>query len=1222
MLCADLAATATAYPGSVDGLESGDLPTSIGFLAPDERVHVGAVAIPSNATVESGYIDVAGQPSDVALNRTILVHGQVQGTAPTPSHLTVRDQSLQLEAGGGAGVFQGPLFDSGTFEGTARQGSDVVSAQDDNVTRYTTPAFPPPGPSLGRLVADILPGGTGASTRIQLLNDTGAVIRDNLMPGDVLPTSPAGTPLYQLRVEFVKPAGQSSPRLRSLGSGFVVQETFRGAAAGELDGLWAYPDGLGVGQSYTNLTVHPGGPILAGQLDTYYEGGIRVGSMVTVGSQVWAFFSSTGSDGVIRIGRMVSDDGGWNWTVDANPLLSPSAGAWDHMIPEPPFAMRTGDGRWLMYYSGYHGTDAFGLAVSVDGISWNKYVGNPVLTSSTAGWDNGGVIGGVVVEAPDALYMYYGGRTTSDARKSLGVATSTDGYTWEKYTGNPVISRGSYAEGGYEVWPAPSLFANGVFYIYWSCASGSSAYDSCLSTSTDGYNMTFYNQNPVIRHGHGTWDAFSASRPASATDPTTGRLFLLFEGYGGGVRSVGRADATFGREGTYTRWWNLADEIPYKYTRHRAHVETPTGTSTEFTIGTALSRGSPVWETEAVTPDDTNIDLVPNAWLRDEVRLSTSSNLSTPKLHSLSVWYDRLYAEGTLYSPTLAVPSGARLLHIRGEADIPIRTSIRLDCPPWSNVTFMAGEPLSAWVAFDTFPVEINFTVTLIGESWRTPSVGSLNVSFSGEWAPEDIQVELEDGTPLAAHAGEMLATDRLELDTGPLNQLLAPHAGTAPVFELPVDLYVRSGSEGTVRVEAVRLNLSYPDRLGATFLPNTSLVLVEEGGTVPFRVEAWTTRGEPIRYVWSLDANVGIGASPAFTPDPSLLPLGDHILSVVVSPGPLSVSHNWTVRVLKVPPTLAVAFFPPVHELTLPAGSQQRFLVAAVSSLGDVSVSWAVDGSPAAGPAEGAYNMFDLLLPPYASFRTVTVTVTDGHDTAGWWWVVNATGGSAPVPLDVVFTPAVDVVMEVGDTQVFSGEVQQPAPGNATWRWVIDGRPVGERWSFTYRPDNASVGNHTVWAWVSASGQFAFHAWLVQVFGAPPPPPPPPPLVLTILEPADGTTTNESSVLVVVHAEGALWVRVGDVNATLAPDGNWTLEVPLQVGPNTITARAFGSGNRTASASVGLSYEPVVDGTPITTDTGLPVWLVLVIVGSGAAVALVAMRKRRKREENQGIRP
>jgi hypothetical protein len=166
-----------------------------------------------------------------------------------------------------------------------------------------------------------------------------------------------------------------------------------------------------------------------------------------------------------------------------------------------------------MYYSGYDGVRwSVGIATSTDGIGWTKYSGNPVLTVGNPGaWDDNSVWGVSVVKiAPTDYRMWYTGNR-SDGRARIGYATSSDGVHWTKFAGNPILewgSAGSWESQGVLV--PRVVHANDVFHMFYLGNTPSDNTQIGYAYSTDGIQWTKHPSNPVLRYGtSGQWDSFS-----------------------------------------------------------------------------------------------------------------------------------------------------------------------------------------------------------------------------------------------------------------------------------------------------------------------------------------------------------------------------------------------------------------------------------------------------------------------------------------------------------------------------------------------------------------------------------------------------------------------------------------------------------------------------------------------------------------------------------------
>ncbi len=223
----------------------------------------------------------------------------------------------------------------------------------------------------------------------------------------------------------------------------------------------------------------------------------------------------------LAIGFASSIDG-VSWTKYPSPVLTGgTAGSWDAGGVERPSVVWNGT-MYLMYYGGSNGTLAtdIGVAFSKDMIHWQKYSGNPVLTRSPGLWDAFYVRWPSVAYDGSSYKMWYVGRTTLQAlNDSIGLATSIDGFHWTKYGGNPVIKADSADFAGVVARNPSVILVEQTYFMAWYT-------DSTLtySTSNDGVHWSSSNTSLVSSTNDSVWDGH-VNDPSVVLDGSVIRLW-------------------------------------------------------------------------------------------------------------------------------------------------------------------------------------------------------------------------------------------------------------------------------------------------------------------------------------------------------------------------------------------------------------------------------------------------------------------------------------------------------------------------------------------------------------------------------------------------------------------------------------------------------------------------------------------------------------------------
>ena len=217
------------------------------------------------------------------------------------------------------------------------------------------------------------------------------------------------------------------------------------------------------------------------------------------------------------------------WTrYEGNPVLTKSDSGWDIVGVRDPTLMINASGylvkennKYIMYYNGKDsdGITRIGRATSEDGIHWVKD-DNFVLDVSPGEWDSDDVgIGSVVKKGENSYIMFYNGDSGTSFSWGIGIAESSDGINWTKYSGNPIFTSADFNldDPGTLVLPYTIKLSNGSWVMYMEGAkSPLFAIFGALTNDTEGKTgwTPFNNGDPVVERAYPfTWDDLGVANP-------------------------------------------------------------------------------------------------------------------------------------------------------------------------------------------------------------------------------------------------------------------------------------------------------------------------------------------------------------------------------------------------------------------------------------------------------------------------------------------------------------------------------------------------------------------------------------------------------------------------------------------------------------------------------------------------------------------------------------
>lgn len=173
--------------------------------------------------------------------------------------------------------------------------------------------------------------------------------------------------------------------------------------------------------------------LTAGTVGTWDDFKVAPGAVIRDSNEYKMYFIGMRDQyGAWRIGLAVSTDG-INWQKYPYPVLDTTYNEFEIAV----HSVLKVNGKYYMYYDSSPSIAIY-LATSVDGIHWTRNSSNPIL-AATKIWENGGVSYPSVIYENGEFKMIY----DSKDHNGFGYATSTDGIHWVKDASNPIFTAGN-----------------------------------------------------------------------------------------------------------------------------------------------------------------------------------------------------------------------------------------------------------------------------------------------------------------------------------------------------------------------------------------------------------------------------------------------------------------------------------------------------------------------------------------------------------------------------------------------------------------------------------------------------------------------------------------------------------------------------------------------------------------------------------------------------------
>ncbi|MDP1623453.1 MAG: hypothetical protein Q8M08_14060 [Bacteroidales bacterium] len=106
---------------------------------------------------------------------------------------------------------------------------------------------------------------------------------------------------------------------------------------------------------------------------------------------------------------------------------------------------------------------------SPSSLEFTGYANNPILTPGEPGsWDDLNVAAPQIVFHENTFYLFYMGCNVA-GRMAIGLATSTDGFNYSKFEGNPLLAPDSSGFDAFTLGPGILLKEDTTWVMYYNC---------------------------------------------------------------------------------------------------------------------------------------------------------------------------------------------------------------------------------------------------------------------------------------------------------------------------------------------------------------------------------------------------------------------------------------------------------------------------------------------------------------------------------------------------------------------------------------------------------------------------------------------------------------------------------------------------------------------------------------------------------------------------------
>ncbi|HXW57710.1 MAG TPA: hypothetical protein VEJ67_18300 [Candidatus Cybelea sp.] len=229
---------------------------------------------------------------------------------------------------------------------------------------------------------------------------------------------------------------------------------------------------------------------------------------------------------------------GIDWSPPQIVLGPQPDSGWEDDVNRPIVVHRP-DGYHMWYTGQARGKSSIGYASGADGRKWVRQSTKPVLTAS-APWEGVAVMcPHVMWDNADNLWKMWYSAGQQYEPNAIGYGTSHDGLHWDKYSRNPVMTPDPHIDWEKDrVTAAQILYLNGSYYSFYIGFRDIDHAQIGMARSADGItSWVRHAGNPIVRPTPGGWDADACYKPFALY--SGGRWMLWYNGRHDSLEQIG-----------------------------------------------------------------------------------------------------------------------------------------------------------------------------------------------------------------------------------------------------------------------------------------------------------------------------------------------------------------------------------------------------------------------------------------------------------------------------------------------------------------------------------------------------------------------------------------------------------------------------------------------------------------------------------------------------------